>query len=123
MAAGRERGHRTTAVVPAQTWRRGTVVWDVTVDMVARMSVEDVAAAAAVRPWGGGREIGRHLDEASGRPQWTPSPWTQPNSTGCWYVVADETIEGGESEPCHYERGHLAAVGDVASVEVAAQRP
>ena len=41
--------------------------------------------------------------------------------TGRPHVVADKAMGGGGAEACHYGRGHVPAVEDVASVEVAAQ--
>ena len=45
------RGHRTTAVVPAWTWRHWTAAWGVVVDVdvVARTTAGNVAVAP--RPW------------------------------------------------------------------------
>ena len=40
---------------------------------------------------------------------------------GRGHVVADEVVAGEEAEACHYGRGHVAAVGDVASMKVAVQ--
>ena len=42
---------------------------------------------------------------------------------GCGHVVADEAAGGGGAEACHYGRGHVTAVEQVTSVEVAAQTP
>ena len=35
-------------------------------------------------------------------------------------MIADRAVGGGATEACHYRRGHVMAVEDLASVEVAA---
>ena len=40
---------------------------------------------------------------------------------GCGHVVADEASGARGAEACHYGRGHVTAVEDVASLELAAQ--
>ena len=51
-----------------------------------------------------------------GRP-WGMSPRT--TQDGCGHMVVKETVEGGRAEAFQYGKGHVAAVEDVASVEVA----